>query len=188
VWLPNHAGHFRGQYRDHGSEPCATRKAGGRPFLNPGRYGLSAGAERRPGAASHSRHACSSCRADARPSHRSPHLQRRKSPCNPGRASSIRDSVARARHVCFCVNLSTAGRVSARASASTGGRLCASCAPPVIEQQWRLPPHRPLLLQNLRQVGKALQSTVESCASANPVKDEGVFLLWRFLPHRCARA
>jgi len=186
--LPNHAGHFGGQHRDHGSESCATRKAGWWPFLNPGRYGLSASAERRPGAFSHTRHAGGSCRTDARPGHRSAHLQRRESCCGPGRTSSI--CSAGARHACFSANLANAGRVSARASINifAGGRHRASSAHSVIQKQRRLPPHRPLLLQNLRQVGKALQSTVESSASANPVKDEGVFLLWRFLPHRCARA
>ena len=186
--MPDGARHFRGQYRNHGGRSGNTRKASGRSFLNPGRYGLSASAERRLGASSHSCHASGSCWADARSGHRSAHIQRRKSCCSPGRAFNIRDSAARARRACFCVNLSTAGRISALASTGTGGRLCASSAQPVIQQQRRLPPHRPLLLQNLRQVGKALQSTVESSASANPVKDEGVFLLWRFLPHRCARA
>jgi hypothetical protein len=188
--LPNHAGYFRGQYWDHGSESCATRKASGRSFLNPGRHGLPASAERRPGASSHSCHASGSSRADARPGHRSAYLQRREPGCGPGRASSICESLGGTRRACFAVSLSIAGRVYARPSANTftGGRLCASSSQPVIKQQRRLPPHRTLLLQNLRQVGKALQSTVESSASANPVKDEGVFLLWRFLPHRCARA
>jgi hypothetical protein len=193
--LPNHASHFGGQYREYRGQPCSTGKAGGRSFLNPGRYGLSASAERRPCPYSHSRHARGSCRRGARPGYSSAYLQRRESPrgvCR-SRASSIGRSRAH-----FFINLSSAGCVFARiwariwarvwANTSPGGCFGASAAQPVIQQQRCFPSHRPLLLQNLRQVGKALQSTVESSASANPVKDEGVFLLWQFLPHRCARA
>jgi hypothetical protein len=159
---------------DH--ESRSAGKADRWAYLNACRYRLSHSSERGLGAAPHTARACGPCGPDACGGDGSPRLQRRES-CNsgPGRCSSP----------CYAA---PARHPSSSANTSTGDSLRASPAHSVIEQSRRLPSHRPLLLQNLRQVGKALQSTVESSASANPLKDEGVFLLWRFLPHRCARA